>query len=74
MIDLFGKTEEGVNQGGDIDGSGVVAKGMEDGLHFKMGVGEGVYGDLKSAFESRTVGTDMKIDLVDGGCHRISIS
>ena len=37
-----------------------------------MVVTERIDGDFKTAFESRAVGTDMKINVVDGG-HTLSI-
>ncbi len=65
FIDAGGKTEKGIDKGGGVDLEVVLSVGMEDGLHFEMGVGEGVDGDLESGFEGRAVGTDVEIDILD---------
>ena len=46
---------------------------MKNRFHFKMGVGKRVDTDFQTGLEGGAVGADMKIDILDGGRHKISI-
>jgi hypothetical protein len=72
-VNTWGEAEKTIDQGGQIDLMGIVAEGVKNRCHFKVGVGEGINGDFKIGFESGAVGTEMKVDLRDGG-HRLKNS
>lgn len=40
---------------------------MQNGIHFEMGVRQGIDGNLVRTLQGRAVGTDMEIQGFDGG-------
>ena len=65
-VELGREAIKRINQSRGINGSGVVAEGVENRVHFKMRIDKRGNGDLEIAFEGGAVGADMEVDRIDG--------